>query len=234
MTSLKVDNREQKIKDFFIEQKTPNISFENLEYGDFQIIHNDEIKFIFERKTIDDLLASIKDGRYHNQKARLFQVYKPSQIYYIIEGPVSFSSANKTQDKILQSSIINTCLRDKIGLFYTKNIPETIGLLQGIFSRFSDDPSKYCEEVNKEVETVVQTSSKDSPTQVFKAMLCQIPGISDKIAAFLVNKWPTLKDMHIELYSLEEEERVVLLSNLKVNDRKISKRVVENILKHLF
>jgi len=47
----------------------------NLDIGDI-IIYNGSYKLIIERKTINDLVSSIKDGRYREQKMRLLSYRK--------------------------------------------------------------------------------------------------------------------------------------------------------------
>lgn len=42
------------------------VEFENLEHGDIVVIYEDNPIFVFERKTVADLKASIHDGRYRN------------------------------------------------------------------------------------------------------------------------------------------------------------------------
>ncbi len=63
-------------------------------------------------------------------------------------------------------------------------------------------------------------------------MLCQIPGINDKTADVLVDKWKNINEMLKDISSKESPEQY--LNEIKVNGRKISKKVVENILKNCF
>ena len=76
---------------------------ENLPLGDFIISDEKEDKLIIERKTINDLLASIKDGRYDEQSYRLNGLnHHNHNIIYLIEGDVNkannrFKSDNKTE-----------------------------------------------------------------------------------------------------------------------------------------
>ena len=53
-------------------------------------------EWVFERKTLDDLAASIKDGRYREQKSRLLAHYPPHRITYILEGAPSVSYTHLT------------------------------------------------------------------------------------------------------------------------------------------
>ena len=81
-----------------------------LELGDIEInISNVDFtnKFIFERKTLTDLNASINDGRYKEQKHRLLSSYSNNAITYIIEGDDIHKSINRN-DKKISSSYFNT------------------------------------------------------------------------------------------------------------------------------
>jgi crossover junction endonuclease MUS81 len=256
---LKVDHREGKLKECFdtwlktqSQSQQSSLKFEvvyeQLEYGDFQLVstsddenQNETIHFLFERKTIDDLVASIKDGRYKNQKIRVLTQFAPSQCYYIIEGKLSYAQQTKPLDKIIHSAIINTQLRDKISCFVTSSISDTFALLIGIVTRVSEDPQKYCgtsnegNVVERQTQSIVLTSNKSEVSDVFRAVLCQIPGISDKSATVFVERWGTFKAMYEELQFLESSKRTEVLAEMKgSNNRRLGKRTVEGILKHLF
>lgn len=245
--TLKVDHREGKWKECFaasgasgtdgasgVEEKS-NVVYENLEFGDFQVLVDDQVKLMIERKSIDDLLASIKDGRYKNQKARVLTQFASNQVYYIIEGKRSAYNSNSVnvKDKIVQSAIINTMLRDKIAVFFTASVQETYQLIMCIYKRVVEDPVNYFVSSATE-QTVVLSSAKDEPSKVWHCMLCQIPGISDKTATAIVTKWPSFQSMHQELSSVTADQRESVLGELKQNNRKLGKRTVDGILKQFF
>ena len=251
---LKIDHREGKIKSMFDRDKLNDDGiiietvYENLAHGDFQIIIDDKPLFIFERKSLDDLLASIKDGRYKNQKQTLFQSgFTTDKIYYIIEGNVKWClNPKKSTEKSVHSAIINTLLRDKIGILNTKNTEETYELIQMIYTRVSDDPNKYqiknefnltenetINKVDKQIVTLT-INEKTTPDICFRNMLCQIPSISAVTADYFVEKYKTMKNFLLQFASLTKEEQTKQLSEIKINNRKISKKVVENLLNYLF
>ena len=62
--------------------KFPYIIYKNLDLGDIIIEYNDIPLIIIERKTIPDLLASIKDGRYKEQKKRIRKL-NPLKVFSI-------------------------------------------------------------------------------------------------------------------------------------------------------
>ena len=108
---LLVDSREPIGLIELLKVRVKNIEFGNLDIGDF-IIRNDEDKevMIFERKSLSDLIASIKDGRYNEQSFRLTQTPLDNRhIYYIIEGNLSdfIYKNNEIVIKMLYSSMLS-------------------------------------------------------------------------------------------------------------------------------
>ena len=90
-----IDNREpESLINIFstaVEQRYKNITIEtaNLTIGDFQIFKTNSPvpDIIIERKSINDLLASIKDGRYNEQSFRLDKYDLHNHNIYYIKTP---------------------------------------------------------------------------------------------------------------------------------------------------
>ena len=113
---LKVDVREKRLikllKAYIIqfEFKKIDIVIENLPLGDVIICdEKDNEKIIVERKSLNDLASSIKDGRYVEQSHRLTnnQVHNHN-IVYLIEGNLStWTNRYKVQSNTLYSAIFS-------------------------------------------------------------------------------------------------------------------------------
>ena len=111
---IKFDNREKDLIKI-LEDKGYNVTLENLDLGDIQFVDltTKEIIIIIERKTYADLSASIKDGRYKEQKERMIHSIKKSiRKIVLIEG--ENTSTFKLPINTLTGVIINTILRDNI------------------------------------------------------------------------------------------------------------------------
>jgi ERCC4-type nuclease len=115
---IRVDNREQDllkhIRELIINIplfKDLEVQVENLPLGDIIISNNVEDKLFIERKSINDLAASIKDGRYEEQSYRLNGLNHPNHnIIYLIEGDVNRVNRfkdNKMEKLTLYSSIFS-------------------------------------------------------------------------------------------------------------------------------
>ena len=87
-----LDERERDLYEEILKIKTDiPISKRVLTIGDVLIQQNEKPLLIIERKSLQDLLASIKDGRYTEQSFRLLNAsgLPPHQILYCIEGMMS-------------------------------------------------------------------------------------------------------------------------------------------------
>ena len=102
---------------------------ENLPLGDI-ILYDDagQEKAIIERKSLADLAASIRDGRYKEQSFRLNQcTLHNHQIYYLIEGDLRFYKAYKgmPDKKALLSAMVSMSYFKGFSLFRTVTLEET-------------------------------------------------------------------------------------------------------------
>jgi ERCC4-type nuclease len=243
MVSLIVDNREN-IKEL-LQKKITNISFENLLIGDYCFKIDNEPFLIIERKTITDYAASIKDGRNREQKKRLLS--QNMHKLYLVEGNLlkdnSSFSYNKVDKHTIISSIINTIIRDKINVFHTSDVNETIFFIESIYRKlekqgktFIDNKSTYSQDL---INTVNISKKKNiDPNISFQMMMNCIPGISTKVSSRLSSIYKTLKDFIEALDKIETNElRIKFIQDIRLENenksRKISKNVAENIINYL-
>ena len=255
-----IDNRETIIKEYY-DNKILNdenilninykdlIKYENLDLGDIVIKYNNEIKYIFERKTIKDLAESIKDNRYHEQKQRLkYSLSENIKTSYIFESFKSYENLNENiticelNGEIILSGILNTTIRDNFGIFLTKNIDETIFIINSFILRMLKNPNKYFnkdEKINNNY--MLKRRKKDNITKNNMLLLClsQIPGISEKIASTISKQYQTMNNFITELNNLSNEEKIDYLSKIEINiqnnkKRKVGKKISEKIVDYLF
>ena len=205
-----VDNREDRIYEKLISLHTleskPYIKIEKavLPLGDFIIRSDDGIDLILiERKSLADLLASIKDGRYEEQSHRLKNASGiPSHnIVYLIEG--FFSSISTSEKKMVLSAMASIHYFKGFSVCRTYSIQETTDLIysmadkmnrsleKGLVPAFSNQtPIEPI--VNEEGQPCQETSYANfvkkvkkeniTATNIGEIMLCQIPGIQSKYA----------------------------------------------------
>lgn len=104
------------------------IESKQLELGDLVLCDNtDEILLVFERKSIDDLASSIRDGRYREQSSRLnnYSVHNHN-IIYIIEGNIDrVHSKSRVQTSALRSAVVSLNLTKGFSTLKTVSVDDT-------------------------------------------------------------------------------------------------------------
>ena len=150
---LLVDNREPWGLIEQIKIRVENVEFSNLDIGDF-IIKNDnnEMIMIFERKSLTDLISSIKDGRYLEQSFRLSQLpINNHNIFYIIEGNIHnfIIKNNESVIKMLFSSMLSLSYTKGFSLFHTNEFFETGEFIIRFFEKFKNVQTKWATWTNR-------------------------------------------------------------------------------------
>ena len=86
------------------------------------------LDWIVERKRLDDLIGSIKDGRFHEQKFRLNKSGLKNVVYLIEEISISPETAEKYHEQVM-SAIASTQVVDGFFVKRTKKLDDTIRYL---------------------------------------------------------------------------------------------------------
>ena len=133
-TEVKPETEEVKKKEKEIEDI--KIKVENLKLGDIIISDGYNELLLFERKSLNDLASSIKDGRYVEQSFRLdgYESVPNHNIVYIIEGDLSKWKENanyngRVNKKTLLSSMCSMLYYKGFSVIRTMNMTETCELI---------------------------------------------------------------------------------------------------------
>ncbi len=195
--TVKIDTREAAL----IQQFDTSFDFviEPLDIGDALIedIENG-IQLVFERKTLSDLSASLKDGRYKEQKHRLLATYPSKCITYIIEeGSLLQHDAYGMRKSVYTGIYTHSMYRDGVHVVFTKNIAETAEWIRDVATKCKENPAKMVQEGTDpnylhSRKAKCRKSDNIDPEACYKLQLCQIPGISYKVADSLIKEFPTL------------------------------------------
>ena len=169
---LIIDTREGKLIELIKKTSSFTIPYEvkNLQIGDIIISPTKypEKQLIIERKCMTDMICSIKDGRYKEQKLRLKAEESNSQntkrICYLIEGIIN--DLRLPNDKtLLYGSIVSSTFRDNIPLLRTNNINETLDIIIRIHERMNKDITDFfsCKDIkdNKNNTNKNNTNNKN-------------------------------------------------------------------------
>ena len=143
---VKVDVRESELINLISDSiktipafKELQLIVENLPLGDIILNENEKDLVIIERKSIRDLAASIKDGRYEEQSYRLNGIdHHNHNILYLIEGQIDDPIRKNFGPNIFKNSIDKTTINSAItslslykgfSVLRTFNIKETAQLV---------------------------------------------------------------------------------------------------------
>lgn len=229
---LEIDYREKSVIKLI--EEYPNFPFKytvsNLLIGDFVIKQNNETLYILERKTILDLAASITDGRFREQKQRLFESVNGcyDKVIYLIEGSRNLKKYGSISKTIINSSIVNLIFKHKYKVIHTTDEKDTLENLIHLCSKLHKG------EFDKPMTVEIKTIKKGENTDPFVNMLCTIPGVSTVCGQKIKDKYVSLANLFDTYNKLEINERYELLTDIQVNKRKLGKVLSKKIYCYLF
>jgi ERCC4-type nuclease len=210
---LILDTREHDLINLITLPKT----VKQLDIGDILINNPDGLSILIERKTINDLIASIKDGRYKEQKARL-QTYQ-GQVIYIIEGTLLKSNSYYEH---IKGAIVSISLSN-FKVIQTKNIEETVEIINKIYSKL---PEKK-ENISGGYIENIQVKKKENytPELFYLLILSQIPKVSKKMAQEISLKYSNLEILINEIKTND----TINISKIEIQHEKTKRKIGEKI-----
>lgn len=122
------------------------IKSETLPIGDIIIADENEDKLIIERKSITDLLASIKDGRYEEQSYRLNGLnHHNHNIIYLVEGDVNqanrFKSDNRVDKLTAYSAMFSLNYYKGFSVFRSFSLEESATIICNMAYKLAKEPA---------------------------------------------------------------------------------------------
>lgn len=189
------------------------VTVKMLDIGDVAITDDGERSLIIERKTAQDLAASIKDGRYREQKQRLLVTKSEYRKVYVAEGVRERDPdghCNGLPNRALHTCVYQMQLRDGICVFHTRDVAETAALVVELARRIKDDPEKYVQssqfQCTEYDPTMIKAVKSENMTElnVFLMQLSAIPKISLRSARALTEK-ARVADMHAMIEFLKTD-----------------------------
>ena len=170
---------------------------------------------LFERKSLNDLAASIQDGRYKEQSFRLTQTtdFHNHNIIYIIEGDIARYDAkhSRISKSALQSAMVSLLYYKGFSVIRTQNVGETAEFILHFADKVVKEralgpavpaysntlPTLPCDDddatasTDRYSEVASKKEKRDYITRenIGEIMLAQVPGVSPKIAAGIMKKY---------------------------------------------
>ena len=212
----------------------------NLDIGDYVFYdeHNAKEIIIIERKSLADLEASIKDGRYSEQSFRLNETSLHNHnIIYLLEGAII--KYNPKFRSTLYSSLFSLNYYKGFSVINVLNQAETGDILLAFASKLlrENKPGFYCDVSNNENNntnyiSTLKTTKKShiNSENIFQLMLMQIPGISNVSALALSNEFQNMENLLTALKSSNIDK----LENIKLaSGRKLNKKIIASLKENL-
>ena len=171
-----IDERERKsgipklLKDIGV-----NVEIKTLPIGDYIVSH----ETVVERKSINDLIASIFDGRLFDQCNRLKEHFQFPII--LLEGNVDEIESITENPLVFYGALSTIAVDFKIPIIPTPNASHTAKLLVSLSSRKESIKGPLLKKIKK---------SNDIQKQQL-IVLCSLPGIGEKTAIRMLEKFGT-------------------------------------------
>ena len=151
----------------------------NLPIGDFAWLYDGQVlDYIIERKKADDLLSSIIDGRYKEQKYRL-KSSGFSNIFYLFEGHLK--GANALSERSVQAALLKTRIKDGFKVVSVATISESVRFLnfltESIERRLQSEGAIAAMGTFEEFLQASSKGSRITVKQIFGLSLKTIPGV---------------------------------------------------------
>jgi ERCC4-type nuclease len=177
-----------------------------LDVGDFQILssnHNlegegeenekeEELVMLIERKTVRDVVASIKDGRAREQRSRCLAAVQgdASRLFYVVEGVVPGWEQDLRDDEdatILRSAVTRMQILHGFGVFMTRNPEDTAALLMHLLDKLPAYVDERASRATRYAHDVKVKKSQNrvaggGGTELALLQLAAINGVSVKMA----------------------------------------------------
>ena len=225
------------------------IQVKTLDIGDYILFDEEKDKnlVIIERKSLQDLESSIKDGRYNEQSFRLNESSTPNHnIIYLIEGNI-INYRNHNFKSTLYSSLFSLNYYKGFSVFNSVNQIETGEIIYNFANKMMREKNKSAfyldswvdksildenqNQNNKDYLETLKVAKKSNVTceNIMELMLMQIPGIKTQTSTAISKEFKTISNL---LDCLKNNENC--LDNIKMSSgRSISKTTRESIKKFL-
>ena len=255
---IKLDCREMKLQELcklhLADKPDLQMVSESLPLGD--IIICDETgreKVIIERKSLADLAASIRDGRYTEQGFRLNQCELPNhQIYYVIEGDLRYYKPYKglPDKKALLSAMVSIGYFKGFSLYRTNNLEETAEWVVHFAYKLAKEGStevpyysNHAANANPNAndsslsysQVIGKRIKKDNitPENIGEIMLSQIPSVSSASAIAIMQKFSNFASLLTALQNDPKCLNTITIENKNGQAKKLTKPCINNIFNFL-
>ena len=216
-----VDERERKsgIPDL-LRAVGVKIELTNLPIGDYIVAP----ETVVERKSIQDLISSVFDGRLFDQCSRLKEHYEHPAI--LMEGNIDVIDEITENPLVFYGALSSIALDFKIPIIPTPSASHSAKLLVSMCARQNNNKGPFLKKIKKSDDIQRQQLS----------VLCSLPGVGEKLATRMLEKFGspsnTLKASYTELTKIQGlgESRALKIRKMLDSDSKFKKNTDQKTL----
>lgn len=217
----------------------------------------ESLVLLLERKSVNDLLSSIKDGRYEEQSYRLVHAsgLHPHNIVYIVEGTQSAFRAAIADKQTLHSAIVSLQQYKGFSVMRTGSLQETAEYLlflckklekeglsrlcystcakegiEGTEPKGPDGNEGHCSTMGEvRYGDVTKKVKKDNitPANAGAMLLSQLPGMSYATAVDVLHPYDGLLPAFLD--AARHDPKTTLTQVLPISKKRLRSNVVEGI-----
>ena len=224
MDVVRLDSREAALA-----RELPGARVEGLGTGDVDVGG----RVVLERKRVDDLAASIRDGRWRDQLARLRALAEPGAVRaaLVVEGdlPPDDVKIHNVSGRSMRSALVGAFVRDGVPHFVSPDVAGTAELVRRLAERVARDepPSRQGgASACSGVRLPKRSEALDDRRAVALAQLCVVPGVSRTVADRVLGDCETVGEWLAEWSGRDAE-----LAGLTVRSRRLGPAVAERLLR---
>ena len=210
---LTVDLRERHLLSLF---GNGAVAVRTMDVGDVMCEYEDGSRWIAERKTTQDMAASIKDGRWEEQQSRLLS--SGCQIFYILEG--SFKETRWLSYGSLLGAYTKVSLLPNLKVLRSTDIYETKFMLMQLVQRCE---ARYTDQRFSNQLCTSKRKKDDDVRNIWIRQIACIPTFSEHIATALVDHFESISALRDALREPPTFPVVLLRNGSKLGKKRIAR-----------
>ena len=221
MVGLTIDSRERGLIQCLAAKRAPH-QVASLAVGDVRCEYEGSgTSWIMERKRADDYAASIQDGRWQEQRSRLFS--SGLRVFFVIEGDLRWLDR---MCAAMMGGIVNESLKG-VCVFRTWDVEETACLVLQLEKKLQKRPAPCVVTSGLRPPKTKRQRAAEADTVFARQLMC-VPTVSERIATTLVRHFQDLESLQAALRDVRSFPR------LQIGDKTfLGKARIATLAKHL-